>query len=111
MNGGGVPFRVSSTASGGRTTVTVAGELDYATRPRLRAALQDAFARGSYRVDVDLSGVTFCDCSGMNVLLEASARAKASGTAFGLVGPLAPIVERLFRLTGTSGVLPVRVPV
>jgi anti-anti-sigma factor len=48
-----------------RRTVAVAGELDVATAPTLRALLDAE----SVRV-VDLSGVTFIDVAGLRVLLE-----------------------------------------
>lgn len=52
----------------------VAGELDLATAPGLRRRLQRAGAATTGDVVVDLSGVTFMDCSGLAPLLEARAR-------------------------------------
>ncbi|MGZ9931960.1 STAS domain-containing protein [Streptomyces sp. NC-S4] len=99
---------VSVAESRGRVTMTVAGELDYDTRPLLRAALQAALTGGAYRLDVDMRGVTFCDCSGLSILLAARTDARRVGCTFGLLGPLTSIVGRLFRMVGEAGALPVR---
>ncbi|MEU9014704.1 STAS domain-containing protein [Streptomyces sp. NPDC048479] len=92
----------------GRTTVPVAGEVDYLTSPRLGDELEGAVASGVERVDVDLREVSFCDCSGLSVLLDACEQARAAGVSFGVSGPVAPVVERLFQATGVEQVLPVR---
>src|SRR4051812_27350270 len=53
------------------TVVRVAGDVDLATAPALRSLL----ARTGREADVlvDLSGVTFMDCSGLSALLQARA--------------------------------------
>ncbi|WP_059011144.1 STAS domain-containing protein [Streptomyces specialis] len=81
-----------------RVTVSAAGELDFATLPRLRTALAAALATRPRSVDVDLSGVSFCDCAGVNVLLWARGQAVAEGIAFRVTGTGAPVVARLFHL-------------
>ncbi|MDQ0938520.1 anti-anti-sigma regulatory factor [Streptomyces sp. V1I1] len=43
--------------------------------------------------------VTFCDCSGLNVLLRTRARAREAEMSFTVVGAQAPVVARLFYLT------------
>jgi anti-anti-sigma factor len=75
---------------------------------RLGEELEAAVASGVRSVDVDLRQVSFCDCSGLNGLLDACAHARTKGVSFGISGPVAPIVERLFQVTGVEGVLPVR---
>lgn len=51
--------------------VSLAGELDLATAQRLTEAL-DAFAAHDFdRCLVDISEVTFCDCAGLNSLIDA----------------------------------------
>ncbi|MGW7674321.1 STAS domain-containing protein [Streptomyces sp. NPDC054775] len=95
-------LRVSSTTKGGRVIVPIAGEVDYGTSPKLSDELMFAVSSGARCVQVDLSQVSFCDCSGLNALLSAHERAQEAGVCFGVSGPVAPIVERLFALTGVE---------
>lgn len=76
----GGPVAMTSTKHSRRSpsarfhAVWVTGEIDIATAPRLRRALERAAPDSSGRVIVDLSEVTFMDCSGLGPLLEAEAR-------------------------------------
>ena len=67
-------FRSSRSSSVGRLLVWVTDEVDIATAPRLRRALERTAPEPGEQVIVDLSGVTFMDCSGLTPLLEAEAR-------------------------------------
>ncbi|WP_435279639.1 STAS domain-containing protein [Streptomyces sp. 1222.5] len=58
--------------------VTVAGELDVVTAAELRHALQQAVSTYP-RTVVDLTGVPFCDCTGLSALMAADRRAKERG--------------------------------
>ncbi|MHB8491587.1 MAG: STAS domain-containing protein [Solirubrobacteraceae bacterium] len=53
------------------TQITVEGELDLATAPRLKWPLMDAIKAGSSRILVDLMGVTFIDSTALSVLVAA----------------------------------------
>jgi anti-anti-sigma factor len=65
------PFlKVAAYPAGGRTVVVVAGELDIDTEQALRHALREALAQSVHGLDLDLAGVDFCDCSGLNILLH-----------------------------------------
>lgn len=61
------------------TLVTVRGEVDLLTCPRLSAALDRATAGFASEVAVDLSGVMFFGCSGATVLARAAGRARFRG--------------------------------
>ncbi|MFB7091495.1 STAS domain-containing protein [Streptomyces sp. NPDC056296] len=98
-------FRLGRREEAGRVVITVAGEIDLGTAPRLRDALDEALSCGVHRVEVDFSGVRFCDCSGLGVLLRARAQADNVGVVFGVAQVRAPVVGRLFRLTQTGAVL------
>ena len=80
--------------------VTVHGELDLATAPHLEAALCGHLRNRPQRLTLDLSAVTFIDCSGLNVLLRTRIRARHSRTCLRL-GPVSPRVARLLMLTGS----------
>jgi anti-sigma B factor antagonist len=81
----------------GPCLITVSGELDYHTGPRLRAHLDAAPCQSG--LVLDLSGVTYCDSTGVSVLVHAYRRTEAAGTTLALAGA-APEVFRLLSLTG-----------
>jgi anti-sigma B factor antagonist len=84
---------------GGPYLITASGELDYHTGPRLRACLDDApLAAGAVLVLV-LSGITYCDSTGVAVLAHAYRRAEEAGATLALAGA-APAVFRLLSFTG-----------
>ncbi|WP_189959741.1 ANTAR domain-containing protein [Streptomyces violascens] len=55
---------------GDGTVVDVCGELDLATDQQLRHALGAAPAGSDGSIQLDLSGVEFCGCSALNILLH-----------------------------------------
>jgi anti-sigma B factor antagonist len=94
-------FRDFAARSG--VVVFVDGELDLETAPGLRPALAEMIARYP-EVVLDLSGLEFCDCYGLGVLLGARTRAAGHGTRLLLARPLPPRTARLLALTGTRDV-------
>jgi anti-anti-sigma factor len=80
--------------------VTVAGELDVATAADVRTALHAAVTTHQH-VTVDLTGLTFCDCTGLSALLSAARAAKASGADLHLHAVPRPLA-RLLRLSHTG---------
>lgn len=97
-----VAAAVTTNRCDGRITVSVTGEIDIATAPLLAEALQEALSDGVTRIEADLSGVSFCDCSGLNVLLGAARHARTHGRTLRVAGVRSPQVRRLFELTGTT---------
>jgi anti-sigma B factor antagonist len=59
--------------------VGVSGEIDIASAPRLRDELLGAIRRHGARLALDLGGVTFMDCAGINVLLAARHHVRLEG--------------------------------
>src|SRR5215469_17785201 len=59
--------------------VGVSGEIDIASAPKLREELLGAMRRHGARLALDLGGVSFMDCAGINVLLAARRRARVEG--------------------------------
>lgn len=82
--------------------VRVVGELDIATAPRLEQTLGRAGIRP--RVVLDLRQLTFIDCSGLNLIVQASIRASRAGRRLVLVRGHSQ-VDRLLTLTGAADVL------
>lgn len=69
----------------GATVVSVHGEVDMITTPRLHACLQDRLARTPDRLVVDMSGLSFLGSSGLAVLVESLDDARTRGTDLRLV--------------------------
>jgi anti-sigma B factor antagonist len=89
---------------GGRTVVTVHGEVDLATSPALRDCL--ASILGDDRVVVDLDDVGFIDSTGIGVLVGAVKRARNNGGDLSLVCTQRRILKVL-EITGLTQVFSV----
>jgi anti-anti-sigma factor len=83
----------------GYTIVTISGEIDIARTPVLREELLGLLRPGASRLVVDLSGVTFCDASGLAVLVGVARRAALLDGILRLAAP-APLMSTVLRLTG-----------
>jgi len=83
----------------GYTVVTISSELGIASAPVLREQLLGLPRPGASRIVIDLSGVTFCDTSGLAVLVGASHRAGLPDGVLRLAAPT-PLVTTVLRLTG-----------
>ncbi len=87
--------------------MSVAGEIDLYTAPRLHSELVTVLADGNpVRIVVDLSKVEFCDSTGMNVLLAAQRRARERGGDVQLAGPR-PAIRKVLQVTGLETVFTV----
>ncbi|TRO55882.1 STAS domain-containing protein [Streptomyces sp. IB201691-2A2] len=87
-----------------RTLITLAGDIGLESAPLLRAALAQCLSDGIRIVDVDLTPVTFCDCSGLNAFLYAAQRTREAGGILRLHNP-APSVGRILEVTGCGFLL------
>jgi anti-anti-sigma factor len=83
----------------GCTVMTVCGELDMATTAVLRDQIVTLLQDTAAPVIIDLSGVAFCDTSGLALLVGAQRRAKLHGLVVVLAGPRRS-VSRLLHITG-----------
>ncbi len=102
------PLRVSAAPAGGWTVVTVTGELDHVTCPELTARLNAVICDGRRpQVAVDLSGLEFCDSSGLRSLIMAWNRARGRAGDLVLVLPPDARLRTRLRQTGLDTVLPV----
>jgi anti-sigma B factor antagonist len=88
-------FEVVVSEAGAVVTVTIRGELDLATAPRLDAELDRLPGEGIERVIVDLRELVFLDSTGLEAIVKFHKRTAAEGVDVAVVrGPRA--VERLF---------------
>ncbi|QQM38947.1 ANTAR domain-containing protein [Streptomyces liliifuscus] len=94
-------LKIEAHQVGARTAVVIAGEIDLDGEQLLKQELRRALAGSVTGVDLDLSGVEFCDCSGLNVLLRLRRRALKDAKTV-VVQAAGPVVERLLALTETS---------
>ena len=97
-------LNVSSRSHDDHTIVTISGEIDLYTAPRLHGELAALIADGKpARVVVDMSGVEFCDSTGMNVLLSCLRRARERGGDLEIAAPK-PAVRKILQVTGLDSV-------
>ncbi|MBG0829669.1 STAS domain-containing protein [Planomonospora sp. ID67723] len=92
-------FRVTTRHGNGRVLITVAGELDIATRPELCACADRALRTRPGALVVDLGGITFVDACGLGTLIALGNRAATRGTPL-LLSAVSPAVRSLLLLTG-----------
>lgn len=84
---------------GGYCVAALSGELDIASAPELREQLRGVLRPDASRLIVDLSHVSFCDASGLAVLVGTNRRARLLGGVLRLAAPAPPVLEAL-RITG-----------
>ncbi len=95
----GIKFVVSQRQlEDGTNVLSVEGELDLASAPKLKWALADALAGGATRVVLDLSCVTFIDSTALGVLVGAQ-RSLSAGVRLA-IACAHPDVLNIFELTG-----------
>jgi anti-sigma B factor antagonist len=83
---------------GPATVVTVAGEIDIFTAPRLRDVLLEQIAVGHVHLVVDVEKVTFLDSAALAVLIGAWWRVRDHGGHLALAG--APgAIRKIFHVT------------
>ncbi|MET9664756.1 STAS domain-containing protein [Streptomyces sp. NPDC006475] len=92
-----------TTGESGRSRVVVVGEIDLEEAPAFRVALDSALGAAT-GLDLDLTRVSFCDCSCLRVLMEVHYAALASGRTVA-VSDASRCVWRLLDLTGTGELL------
>jgi anti-anti-sigma factor len=83
---------------GGAYFLTITGEVDATTALVVADGLARALDSGAARIYIELAGVTFCDASGLGLLIDARREARQRGLKLVLVTPSAP-VRRLLDLT------------
>jgi anti-anti-sigma factor len=99
------PFEIDSHVKADSARLTLSGELDIATVPRLEEAVASVLAQGARRVVIDLSPLAFVDSSGLRMLIAFHDRAAAEGWSLALVRPAEPSLS-VFQITGAEENLP-----
>ncbi|HEX6754921.1 MAG TPA: STAS domain-containing protein [Mycobacteriales bacterium] len=97
-------FAVESSSEQSAVRVTVTGEVDMDTAPRMRHAVERAVAGGEGPVLVDLGEVTFMDSSGLSALVASHQVAAAHSVPFRLLRVPARVLN-LIQITGLDAIL------
>ncbi len=93
----------SETTEDGVAVITVAGELDLYTAPRLKENLLAALEADVLKICVDMTGVHFIDSSALGVLIGGVKRLKPKGGRLVLVS-VDENVNWIFQITGLNSV-------
>lgn len=88
-----------STHPTGTTLVKVTGELDYHTAPELTRAIEETSFSADDSVVFDLTDLTYCDSTGITVLVIAYQHAQKGGSRLTLAGLNADLM-RVFQVVG-----------
>lgn len=98
-------LQIATENTGTSCTITLAGEVDVYTSPRLKQELVDIVDTGCLNVVVDLEKLNFIDSSGLGVLVSGLRRVKERGGTLRLVCTKDSILK-IFRITGLDKVFP-----
>ncbi|MET7645578.1 STAS domain-containing protein [Streptomyces sp. NPDC005426] len=80
-------MKVAESEQGAWTVLHMDGELDLVTSPVVRQSVHNAVAVGRHDVVLDLSGVFFCDSSGVGVLIASRRLMRSCGGRLRLILP------------------------
>ncbi|MFF3618891.1 STAS domain-containing protein [Streptomyces sp. NPDC002467] len=81
--------------------VTLAGELDFHTARKVEPRLTELAASGQHSLVLDLSGISFCDSSGIDLFMRVHHRCRLAGTRLRLCG-VPPLVVKSMRVLGAD---------
>ncbi|WP_399895023.1 STAS domain-containing protein [Streptomyces sp. BBFR51] len=94
-------LHIRATTAGAVLELT--GDLDHHTAPEVRAALPGIDLRPDQQLVIDLGGLTFCDSSGISVLIAARNHTLAADAGIALAG-VPGRVSRIFGMVGLDQV-------
>ncbi|MGW7201080.1 STAS domain-containing protein [Streptomyces chryseus] len=97
-------FESYAVARAGVARVALGGELDWGSAPYVHKAVAACLAERPKTLCLDLTDVSFCDCAGVNALLEARIAARAAGAGLVVEG-IGAQLARLLALIGASDLL------
>ena len=97
------PFELEHASSpSGTCLLTLSGEVDLLTSPKLVVAGREALRRGDTRISVNLTEVTFMDSSGLAALINLHRSVERARGRLTVVCPDDGPVRRLFAVSGTE---------
>lgn len=87
----------------GATIITVGGEIDVYTAPKLRDKLSELVDAGVYDIIVDMESVEFLDSTGLGVLVGGLKKVRAHEGSLQLICTQERLLK-IFRITGLAKV-------
>ena len=93
------------TGANGYQIVSVTGELDIATAEQAYSYISEVIDGRPAPVTVDLSGLTFCDASGLGALARIARHARQAGRQLMLTSAR-PSLVKIMRITGLDRAFP-----
>lgn len=103
-------LEVESEQRGDATVLSLRGEIDVYTAPRLRQTIVDLVDGGAIRLVVDMERVDFLDSTGLGVLVEGLKRVKNRNGSLSLVATQDKILK-IFDITGLNKAFPIHASV
>jgi anti-sigma B factor antagonist len=100
-------FHIDQQTDEGRLRLSVAGEVDLESTPRLEAAVVEACG-AARTVELDLHEVSFIDSTGIRAVLGAKALCAQRGVEFLMVPSRHQAPHKTFELAGVLDLLPWR---
>jgi len=101
-----VDLSLASRTEGDKTVVSVGGEIDVYTAPKLREQIVQLVEDGQYHLVVDMEEVEFLDSTGLGVLVGGLKSVRAHDGSLRLVCTQERILK-IFRITGLTKVFPI----
>ena len=103
-------FAMAVSFETGQAVVDVHGEIDLQTAPTMSALLRALVDQGHQPLVLDFAGLRFMDASGLSVITDIAVRlARSAGEL--RVRSVPPQTQRIFDLTGVSGLVRLEDPV
>jgi len=93
------------TGANGYQIVSVTGELDIATAEQAYSYISEVIDGRPAPVTVDLSGLTFCDASGLGALARIARHAREAGRQL-MLASARPSLLKIMRITGLDRAFP-----
>ena len=106
---GDIEFSFVLSRDNGRVTISIEGELDAYTSPRLGEALSEVIADGERDVVLDTRGVTFVDSTGLGTIVHGHKRLKEYGGSLAIAKPRTSVFK-VIEMTGLHRLIPVTEP-
>lgn len=99
-------LNIQTSKQGEFSIISVEGEVDVFTAPKLREQLIGLVDRGEYKIVVDLEQVEFLDSTGLGVLVAGLKRVKTQSGLLAIACTKEKILK-IFRVTGLTKVFPI----
>lgn len=93
------------TGANGSRIVSLTGELDIATAEQAYSYISEVIDGRPAPVTVDLSGLTFCDASGLGALARIARHARQAGRQL-MLASAGPSLLKIMRITGMDQAFP-----